>query len=342
MWTPRNQRLDMREPRLRRHLPGGFPHDLQRLHRVSRLVAGGLAEQPSQGGRLPSPDAPPCDDAPQTRPRQRHVKQPHVLGEALQPLLAAFRIRRRQVQHFGETGVIPHMELGIPRIAPRRATHIPCKRQEDDGKLQALAAVNRDDLHQLLVALQTQLRHFVAFRHPPPATAEPRRDTGWREAARRLRLLQQIREMHDVGEPAGTVGMSQQLPRPTVGRSPRRGGGGIETLQQLPNHRRHPTAVPSGAPLAQALLPSVPNVVVIGQAGEFGGIQAEQVAGQRATHAPRGMGTRDGPQQAFKLLGFAALKNVISADFHAAHTAHRQSARHAAALLAGSHEHGDV
>ena len=143
--------------------------------------------------------------------------------------------------------------------------------------------------------------------------------------------------------------MTQQprrAPRPSgrcvVNRLPAGLRAPAEVPQQAADHGRDPPGLPVRAPAPQPLLPVVPGLVVVHQAGEFGGIETEQVARQRTAHAVRGLRLGDRPEQALELFRLAALEHVGVAYLDAPDAVLAQGVGDLAALVGLAHQHRDV
>ena len=142
------------------------------------------------------------------RPRERHIQKTQFIRPRFDPFVGNSVFRGIQIQD-GRSAV----RLVILRSFRRlrfRAT-VPGERAENDWKLQPLAAVDRDDFHQVLIAFQAKLRAFVAGFRARRGAGEPFDEPLRRQPCVGLGLLHQLGQMQDVGQAARAVGIFEQV-----------------------------------------------------------------------------------------------------------------------------------
>ncbi len=148
--------------------------------------------------------------------------------------------------------------------------------------MQALGAVNRDDLDQRLVVLETQFGLLVVlFVELLGEPGEQRRHAGTQQ---RL-LLQQFAEMQQVGQASFTL-LALRKPR-----------ADLETMQQCLEHGDKTVVLPAVLQRGQVIQPFLPTIIVIGNPGYLRVIEVEQRRCQRAAQLHRVGVTRYREQQ---------------------------------------------
>ena len=304
------------------------------LHGHHRLVVvdASAMQQPGQRGVFVARRSGPGRYAVVLGTGERHIEKPQLLGAILHLLAVMSGIVRVEVQHLDVAAFLGLVVLrggASARTAPE-----PGERIEHDRKLQALAAMHGDHLHQPLVALEAQLRSVVAVLRIAAPAGEPLHQRRRFKPLAGFRLLQQIRQVQHVGEAARPPWLAQQ------GRRAMRWRG----EQQTTNQRRHAHAAPSRPPFLEALLPRFPNAI-LGKRRRFFQRQPEHAGRQRAAQG-RGFAMRRNAgkrlQQTVQLLGLVGVEDIHVAELHALHPAFAQRPRHLLALGAGAHQHGDV
>ena len=187
-----------------------------------------------------------------------------------------------------------------------------------------------DDLHQLALGFEAKyllpvLAIGLAHRLPQPA------QQGVLPVQLAARLLQQLAEMEEVGQPPLPVGARQQ------------GGGEVAPVHQGPQHGQHPVAMPDRAVSHELLHRALPGPLVRGQRVQGPGIEIEQAGGERCPKASLIARVLAGVQDQQDLprlhLGQHALavRQIDGGDGKA-----RQLLLHQLALGAGAHQHGDI
>ena len=345
---PPDEGVDLVEP-----LPGAQPREPirnvgERTGRGVRIVRTGsvrgrsprprprgpdraTVEQPRKRRVLGAPHLAPRDHAPELRPGERDVQEAHRFGEFLDPLDGPRPLVRVEVEDFPEPFRRPQVIRGVrhARMPPRTAG-IPRERAEHHGELESLRPVHRENLDELLVALEAELRGVVAAAGLGPAAVEPRDELRRRESFPCLRALRELGEMAEVREPAGAVGAPEE-----VGRAPLR-------FQQPQQNRADPLRLPVGAPVREPRRPAAPRVLFIAEREQRPRVETEHVAGERPPNHRLAPGRGDRPQEAFDLLRFAGVEHAAVVDLNAGHAALVQRAGHEPALLLRANQHRNI
>ena len=208
-------------------------------------------QEPGKRRVFPVPYPRPGDLATVLRPGQRHVEQTQLVGMLFVTLPVDGRRRWPHIQH--RRPGVPIVVLG-GGLAFRLMTE-PGERGEHHGKLQSLGAVHRDDLHQVLVALQAELRGFAAAFRLCLEVGEPVQQSAPRQAVAGLGVVEQVGEVQEVGQAARPVRIPQQ-----VGRACRPVG-----KQQVAHQAGDAVPGPDPAPLAGVVVPGRPGLIVFPQ-----------------------------------------------------------------------------
>ena len=288
------------------------------VHEPGRRRAGRAADRaPGQVAAVP-------------RARQRHVAQAQRLRARLEPglrarlLVAGIELQRRGVLRGG----VVKEDRGRRRRPALRL--IPEVRAEHDGELQALAAMDGDDLHQLLVALQAQLRFLAAIDLALPPLAQPVDELRDPEPAAGGLRLQQLDEMQQVGHAPRPVGHGQQPRRHAL------------PLQQPAAHDEEPGLAPDLVVFIEAQHHRLPVLLLARERMQRPGVGAQQRGDQRRAHA--GVVTRalDRAQHVGQLLRLLAVVDAVVGLLGAVDGARGQGLLDLPALRMLAHQHGDV
>jgi hypothetical protein len=100
----------------------------------------------------------------QARTRERHVEHAHLLGEPLACSDGAVLLDFRGAKIERDFTTIGLMIAHVPRIAQIGLP--PAERAEDHVVFEALALVNGDDVHRLLIAFEAELVLFIRAETP--------------------------------------------------------------------------------------------------------------------------------------------------------------------------------
>ena len=223
------------------------------------------------------------------------------------------------------------MIRGVRRaLAPPWTAGIPGERAEHHGELEPLRPVHREDLDELLVALEAKLRGVVASDELRPAAIEPRGELGRREPFPCLRLCQKLGKMPEVREPASPVAVPEEVGRAPFG------------FQQPQQNGANPPRLPVRAPVREARCPVAPHAFFVAERQQRPRIETEHVAGERPSDHRLPPGSGDRPQEAFDLLRFAGVEHAAVVDLDAGHAALVQRAGHEPALLLRADQHRNV
>jgi hypothetical protein len=148
---------------------------------------------------------------------QRDVGQAQVLAALLGLVLGLVARELRSVEadvdrpRVARVGVVEEDRL----LAARDVAGLPQVREVDDGELEPLAAVDRQDLHRLLVGVQAAAALLVArlvLRGGDPL-AQPGGQRGRAHVLGRRRGVQQLGDVAQVGQPALAVDARQDAAR---------------------------------------------------------------------------------------------------------------------------------
>ena len=262
------------------------------------------------------------------RARKRHIDQAQVLGLALTAQagldLIPARRTRAVVEHQLAVLVVP----GAHR-AFAAAAHMTIKQKgaEHDAVFQALGTVHGDDLHQIAVGLQPELGGFAAAALAPPRRQRAQQELGRGRAGG---LLQQLSQVHQIGQTALAIGARQQAHSDALVAHP------------LAQHDAKAPRQPQLAPAHKGIQGGEQGDLVIYQTRERGGITAHRHGGERSLDSTLAQRLGDRQQHALQLLGVVGLEHAGLRQLDAAHPKRRQRAAHACALAMAAHQHGNV
>ncbi len=183
---------------------------------------------------------------------------------------------------------------------------VPQEGAEHHLVFEALGLVDSDDLHQVAVRFEAQLRHLVGA-----IVATP----GGQPAQQRIRgrifstgLLQQFAEMEQVGQPPFAVAACEQA------------AGDRFVVHPLPEHDAKAPAQPGVAVAAEARHGLQQPCFVVGQRGDGGGIEAHQLGSQRAIQQRLAGRLDDRQQDVFQTRGVRRVENAVLRQLDAADT----------------------
>ncbi|ESS36622.1 hypothetical protein P355_2075 [Burkholderia cenocepacia KC-01] len=277
------------------------------------------------------------------RARERHVDEPR----ALRGLLAQ-RLPRRVRGRFVVASVMQHrlarVVVILARIGQRGRRRLaqPAvveERTEHDRVFEPLRLVHRDDLHEVSIGFEPQLRFLAAAVQPLRGQpAQRRRDTRLRGRP----CLRQLGQMVDVGHATFAVRTAHQpFGDPQLAR------------ERAPHHRE--AAFAPQQPIPREALDPAHRVRTVGRrragwriavallhAPQRAGIEPEPVGRERRAQTPQVAWRIDRRQHAFELFGVAGRKHRRLSQLDAADAPRREHALHEAALPVRLHEHRDV
>ena len=188
-----------------------------------------------------------------------------------------------------------------------------------------------DNPHQPLVAVEAQETALLPVSRPRlAAPSEPGGESGGTRPACGLHFQQQFREVPVVGEAARAVPVTEQAFRASLD---------FEKTQQQCTDA---ALLPASSPGSQPLPPLAPYFVVFVHGDQVGGVEREQVTGERAAHFRLRDRLGEAAQQALELLGLSAVEHVFVAHFGRANPVLVERLRDESSLSAGAHEHRDV
>ena len=217
-----------------------------------------------------------------------------------------------------------------PALIEGEEAAVPHERAEDDRILEALALVDRDDLDDVLVALQPEL---LLVRFGPDvggARHHPLHETVQSAGMPGRLVLQQLAQVQQVGEATFAVVVLEETARqPVLG-------------EQLAEHQAEPVRAPALVMAMERVDPARPRPVVVEQrrqrlAGHLEQLGAERRPQQRV--APR---LGDGEQHAPELLRLPAGEHAVLRLLHARHPPAGERRRNQSAMLVRPHQHRDV
>ena len=271
------------------------------------------------------------------RARERHVDQAQGFGSGLDGQLlldGAVRVDRLvevgvEVDH--GLVVIVVVLLAIEAAGKTCRASVPQRRAEHDRVLQALGLVHGDDLHQIAVGLEPQLRGLVAAALRALVLQPAQQRFGRGVAARALRgFVQTLAQVQQVGHAPLAVGARQQ---PLAH---------LFLDHPAPEHHAHTALEPQISVLGAALDQREQLQLVARDRLDGRRIAPQQLGGQgRAQQALAG-GLEDGGQHSGEFFGVVAGKHAGLRQLHAAHAQRSQCVAHLAAVGVAAHQHRDV
>ena len=216
-----------------------------------------------QRGRLAVRDVPPVHHASVLRSSERDVEQPEVLGLSLP--LSDLLVRRLRGRGRGDSNVEgPRRRLAAPvrrRVFVKRQIPylpkvwleeraIPKVRAPNDGVLETLAGVDRNDFDGVRVGLEPKLLFIRRLAPVLGALAfQPRGERGRRHLASRFCRVRQLREVHQVRHDALAARKLQHARR------------NVRLLEYLPQRAHEALLAPEERPPAELAQPRVPLAV---------------------------------------------------------------------------------
>ena len=206
----------------------------------------------------------------------------------------------------------------------------PAERYEHHGIFEALAAVDGDQLHRVVIAFEAELKFFAALAVFRALFAEPFHHAVHAEAQFDRGLVQDFAEMQHIGEATFAVGQSQQA------------RADLFALEQATEHLDESCAAPLRKIIVESRDPLLPGLVSEGERFEFVGGQAEEIGGERGFDEPLIAGFGNGGQHALQFGCFVRFEQAGGGVKHRRHAALREHFLHPARLIVAIHQHGDV
>ena len=295
-------------------------------------------KQPGRSGRAGVLEAAPDEIATVARARQRHVEQPQIFREPFpKGERAVLRdvLRPEIAEEFGGAGFAARrrerrVKKNFLIQSPAERGGIPGERAEDHRILQALALVNGDQPHRLVVALEAKLVFLGGLFGARDALVKPARQFGRAEPPFQRGVMQRLGQMQQVGETPLAVGEAQQA------------RADVFLLQPLAEHRHEAALPPPFMPGVKPLRPRQPAGFVAAEIVERGAVHAHQVGGERGAEQAFAGWLCERGQYAGQLPGLARGEDAFLSVQHAGDAQHAQGFLHQPCLIALAHEHGDV
>ena len=268
------------------------------------------------------------------RPRQGDVEESKFVGVLLQPLALPGLLLGLEVQN----GPFRGRFVVRRRTGPPLLHAVPDEGAEHDRELEPLGAMHGNHLHQVLVALQAKLGG-LALRHFGHRADEPVEQPAAGQASPGLRLVQQVGQVEEVRQPPLSVRIPQEIR--SAGRGVVRPGE-----QNLAHERGDASLSPQLSPLAGAVAPRFPGVVVVPEILDSGHLESEQVVRQGAAQPGGGIELRlvgaQAVEQPPEALRLGRLEHAVGSHLDAPGAELPESFRDQLALSAGANENGDV
>ncbi len=216
-----------------------------------------------------------------------------------------------------------------PSDSPRADLQaVPQERAEHHFVFQAFRLVDGDDLHQIAVRFQPQLRVLAAHRLPA-AIRQPAQQR-FRPGVGHGGLVQQFAQMQEIGQAAFPVGASEQPPGDALG------------LRPLPEHEAEAAFEPGVAIAGEAGHRPQQLALVAGQGQDGLRIAAHQFRGEGGEQAHGMAGLGDRQQHPLQLLRVRRGENALARELDTADAECSECLLDQAALGMAFHQHRDI